>query len=158
MVEPAVASVMVTVWADVNVPVAGEITGVAAGGAVGPVGENVPQTKCLVRVWAALPTRKNTNGARPPPGRTNCRGSCVLNREGHAVRVRVKKLHRKIGGECLNVYGRSEPGAGRLRLPAVGQLQSRAVQLCAPIELQTGGGEPGSKIDAGRAATLNGDN
>jgi hypothetical protein len=31
MVDPAVLSVIVTLWADENVPAAGEITGVAAG-------------------------------------------------------------------------------------------------------------------------------
>ena len=66
MVEPAVASVMVTVCADVNVPVAGEITGVAAGGCVEPLEEYVHETICCVAVCPPVPPVKPTRAAVPP--------------------------------------------------------------------------------------------
>ncbi|SRR5216684_7369961 len=62
----AVESVMVTVCEDVYVPVAGEITGVAAGGCVEPLDEYVQEMICCVAVCPPVPPVKPTKAVFPP--------------------------------------------------------------------------------------------
>ena len=65
MFAPEVVSVMVTVCGDVNVPVEGEITGVAAGGCVEPPEEYVQVAICVM-VCSPVPAVKPTSAVFPP--------------------------------------------------------------------------------------------
>src|ERR1700724_344708 len=66
MLGLAVESVMVTVLADVNVSVAGESTGVAAGGGGEPLVEYVHEMICCVAVSPPVPPVKPTKAVLPP--------------------------------------------------------------------------------------------
>src|SRR5260221_6003631 len=85
----AVESVMVTVCEDVYVPVAGEITGVAAGGCVEPLDEYVQEKICCVAVCPPVPPVEPTKTGFSPtvrgglmvPGKGNrafCTGSVLV--------------------------------------------------------------------------------
>src|SRR5712671_2858279 len=104
--------------------------------------------------------RSSTRQARTV-SQTTARGtergnSRVLDGESHTVGAGVDELEGEVVGEALHVDRGGEPGAASFRLPAVGQLQTSAIQLGASIELQTGGSETGSEINCRRGA-LNGD-
>src|SRR5258706_2215998 len=62
----AVESVMVTVCEDVYVPVAGEITGVAAGGCGEPLDEYVQEMICCVAVCPPVPPGEPTKAGFSP--------------------------------------------------------------------------------------------